>query len=73
MDGFMDPSVLKLDKEQKQFVIDSTAYGRAPFVHEQEARLQDIFKEQMSLVTSGSITMDQALVAIQAAWEEVLK
>lgn len=73
MEGFMDPSVLKLDPEQKQFVIDSVAYGRAPFVQEEEARLQDIFTEQMSLVTSGAISMDEGLVAIQAGWEEILK
>ena len=33
MDGFMGEHVLALTAEQKQFVIESVANGRAPFVH----------------------------------------
>ena len=58
IEGFMAKEVLKLTAEQKQFVIDSTANGRAPFVHREEARLQNIYFQELSLVTSGLKTIE---------------
>ena len=71
-EGFMEEEVLALSAEQKQFVIDSVANGRAPFVHREEARLQNIYTQELSLVTSGDQTMEEALASIQEAWQEIL-
>ena len=57
---------------EKQFVIDAVANGRAPFVHREEARLQNIYNQELSLVTSGDQTMAEALATIQEAWQEIL-
>ena len=57
-EGFMEEDVLALSADQKQFVIDSVANGRAPFVHREEARLQNIYDQELSLVTSGMQSMD---------------
>ncbi len=73
MEGFMEVDVLALTAEQKQFVIDSVANGRAPFVHREEARLQNIYDQELSLVTSGMQTMDEALAAIQEGWQDILE
>ena len=73
IEGFMAKEVLGLTAEQKQFVIDSTANGRAPFVHREEARLQNIYDQELSLVTSGMKTIDEALATIQEGWQEILQ
>ena len=57
---------------EKQFVIDAVANGRAPFVHREEARLQNIYNQELSLVTSGDQTMAETLATIQEAWQEIL-
>ena len=67
MDGFMEEDVLALTAEQKQFVIESLANGRAPFVHREEARLQNIYNLEFSLVYAGEQTMEKALATIQEA------
>ncbi len=72
-EGFMEEDVLALSAEQKQFVIDSVASGRAPFVHREEARLQNIYDQELSLVTSGVQSMAEALAAIQEGWQEILE
>ena len=72
-EGFMEEDVLALSADQKQFVIDSVASGRAPFVHREEARLQNIYDQELSLVTSGMQSMDDALAAIQEGWQEILE
>ena len=71
-EGFMEEDVLALTAEQKQFVIESVANGRAPFVHREEVRLQNIYDQELSLVYAGEQTMDEALAAIQEAWQEIL-
>ena len=71
-EGFMEEEVLALSADQKQFVIDSVANGRAPFVHREEARLQNIYDQELSLVTSGMQTMEETLAAIQDGWQEIL-
>ena len=73
MEGFMDVDVLKLNADQKQFVIDSVANGRAPFVHREEARLQNIYDQELSLVFVGEKSMEDALAAIQEGWQEILE
>ena len=72
MEGFEAKEILGLTAEQKQFVIESVANGRAPFVHREEARLQNIYNQELSLVTAGMQTMDEALAAIQEGWQEIL-
>ena len=67
MDGFMEEDVLALTTEQKQFVIELLANGRAPFVHRKEARLQNIYNQEFSLVYAGEQTMEEALATIQEA------
>ncbi len=73
MEGFMEVDVLALTADQKQFVIDSVANGRAPFVHREEARLQNIYDQELSLVFAGEQTMEDALAAIQEGWQEILE
>ena len=68
----MAKEVLGLTAEQKQFVIESTANGRAPFVHREEARLQNIYDQELSLVTSAMKTIEDALATIQEGWQEIL-
>ena len=72
MEGFMEVDVLALTADQKQFVIESVANGRAPFVHREEARLQNIYDQELSLVFAGDRTMDGALAAIQEGWQDIL-
>ena len=72
LEGFDSKDILGLTAEQKQFVIESVANGRAPFVHREEARLQNIYNQELSLVTSGMQSMDEALAAIQEGWQEIL-
>ena len=72
VEGFNAHEVLGLSEEQKQFVIDSVANGRAPFVHREEARLQNVYNQELSLVTAGLKAMPDALETIQAEWEEIL-
>ena len=72
MEGFMEVDVLALTADQKQFVIDKVANGRAPFVHREEARLQNIYDQELSLVFAGEKTMDDALAAIQEGWQDIL-
>ncbi|MCY3863968.1 MAG: hypothetical protein OXG68_00870 [Chloroflexi bacterium] len=49
----MAKAALKLSAEQKQFEIETVANGRAPFAHREEARLHNIYSQEVSLVTSG--------------------
>lgn len=72
IEGFMEVDVLAMTADQKQFVIDSVANGRAPFVHREEARLQNIYDQELSLVFAGEKTMDDALAAIQDGWQDIL-
>ena len=72
IEGFMAKEVLGLTAEQKQFVIESTANGRAPFVHREEARLQNVYNQELSLVTSAMKTIEDALATIQEGWQEIL-
>lgn len=53
-------------------MIDSVANGRAPFVHREKARLQNIYNQELSLVYAGEQSLDDALAAIQAGWQEIL-
>lgn len=72
MDGFMDESVLALTAEQKQYIIDSTAYGRAPFVHPDEAQLEDTYYQEVSLMSSGTQSLEDTLSNLQAEWADIL-
>lgn len=69
----MEVDVLAMTAEQKQFVIDSVANGRAPFVHREEARLQNIYDQELSLVFAGEKTMEDTLAAIQEGWRDILE
>jgi multiple sugar transport system substrate-binding protein len=72
IEGFMDESVLALTAEQKQYIIDSTAYGRAPFVHPDEAQLEDIYYQEVGLMSSGTQSLDDTLTNLQREWTDVL-
>jgi ABC-type glycerol-3-phosphate transport system substrate-binding protein len=73
MDGFMDPEVLNLTAAQKQFVIESVANGRNPLVVMEQAKMDNIFSEELDLLANGAKDVDQVIADIKAAWEPLLE
>lgn len=73
MDGFMDQSVMNMEATQKQHVIDSVAHGRAPLVVKEQAKMDSVFADELSLVATGAKTMPEAIAAIKKSWDELLQ
>lgn len=71
--GFLEDKVLNATTAQKKVVIDSVAFGQAPLVQKDEAKLSAVFDQEIGLVAGGSKTMDQAIKDIQSAWEAILQ
>lgn len=71
--GFMDKSVMNMEPGQKQFVIDSVASGRVPLVVKEQAKIDNIFSEELGLVASGGKSIDQAIADIKKSWDPLLQ
>ena len=72
MAGFMDEAVLGLNADQKQYILDSIPFGRAPFIHANQAELDAAMSQEISLLAAGSEDVEQAIANVTQRWNEIL-